>query len=61
MLTPEVPGDIWSLDFVSDKLESGRKFRVLNILDDCTRQSVAMEISMSMPAQRVIKALEKTI
>ena len=61
LLTPDVPGDTWSLDFVSDKLESGRKFRVLNILDDCTRQSVAMEISMSMPAQRVIKALEKTI
>ena len=49
------------MDFVSDKLENGRTFRVLNVLDDCTREAVAMEISMSMPASRVIKILEKVI
>lgn len=53
--------DTWSLDFVSDKLEGGRTFRVLNVLDDCTREAVAMEVSMSMPASRVVKTLEKTI
>ncbi|MEG1852344.1 MAG: hypothetical protein RR202_05975 [Bacteroidales bacterium] len=37
------------MDFVSDTLESGRKFRVLNILDDFDRSAVAQEISMSMP------------
>lgn len=49
------------MDFVSDKLESGRAFRVLNVLDDCTREAVAMEVSMPMPASRVVKPLEKTI
>lgn len=58
---PPAPCDTWSLDFVSDKLEGGRTFRVLNVLDDCTREAVAMEVSMSMPASRVVKTLEKTI
>lgn len=58
---PEKPGQTWSMDFVSDRLDNGRTFRVLNIIDDCTREAVAMEISMSMPASRVIKALEKVM
>lgn len=58
---PPTPCETWSMDFVSDKLENGRNFRVLNVLDDCTREAVAMEISMSMPASRVIKSLEKAI
>ena len=58
---PKMPCETWSMDFVSDKLENGRTFRVLNVLDDCTREAVAMEISMSMPASRVIKILEKVI
>ena len=49
------------MDFVSDTLESGRKFRVLNILDDFDRSAVAQEISMSMPSERVIRILEKII
>ena len=36
-------------------------FRVLNILDDSNREAVAQEISMSMPAERVISILEKVI
>jgi len=58
---PLEPNKIWSMDFVSDKMESGRTFRVLNILDDSNREAVAQEISMSMPAERVIQILEKVI
>lgn len=61
LVTPILPNDTWSLDFVSDRLESGRQFRVLNVLDDFNREAVAQEISMSMPTQRVIKLLEKVI
>ena len=61
LVTPEEPNTTWSIDFVSDVLESGRKFRVLNVLDDADRSVVAQEISMSMPAERVIKSLEKVI
>lgn len=61
LTTPCLPNETWSLDFVSDRLETGRQFRVLNVLDDFNREAVAQEISMSMPAQRVIKLLEKVI
>ena len=61
LVTPESPNQTWSMDFVSDSLECGRKFRVLNILDDFDRSAIAQEISISMPAQRVIRILEKVI
>lgn len=49
------------MDFISDILNSGRKFRVLNILDDFNREAVAQEIAMSIPAERVIRILERVI
>ena len=61
LVIPSEPNTTWSIDFVSDKLQSGRTFRVLNIIDDCDRVAVGQEISMSMPAERVIKLLEKVI
>lgn len=59
--TPESPNHTWSMDFVSDTLNSGRKFRVLNVLDDFNREAIAQEISVSMPAERVIRILEQVI
>ena len=58
---PLEPFTTWSLDFVNDVLECGRKFRVLNIIDDSDRVAVAQEVSMAFPAQRVIRTLEKVI
>lgn len=58
---PMEPNTTWLIDFVSDVLECGRKFRVLNVIDDSDRVAVAQEVSMSFPAQRVIKTLEKVI
>lgn len=58
---PLEPLVTWSIDFVSDALECGRKIRVLNVIDDSDRYAVAQEVSMSMPAKRVIKLLEKAI
>lgn len=58
LTTPEEPNTTWSIDFVSDVVESGRKFRVMNVLDDADRTVVAQEISMSMPAQRVVRLLD---
>lgn len=56
---PEKPRDTWSIDFVSDKLSNGRTFRVLTVVDDCTREAIGMEVSMSFPASKVVKALDK--
>lgn len=58
---PLVPNMTWSIDFVSDVLECGRKFRVLNIIDDSDRVAVAQEVSLAFPAKRVIRTLEKVI
>ena len=46
---PNEPNTTWSIDFVSDMLECGRKFRVLNVIDDNDRVAVAQEVSMSFP------------
>jgi putative transposase len=49
------------MDFMSDSLTTGRKFRVLNIVDDFNREVLAIEIDISLPAQRVVRALEQII
>lgn len=61
LIIPSEPNTTWSIDFVSYRLHSGRTFCVLNIIDDCDRVVVGQEVSMSMPAERVIKLLEKVI
>ena len=58
----KVPGKIngtWSMDFMSDSLEVGRKFRTLNVIDDHNREVLAVEIDYSLPAARVIRVLEQ--
>src|SRR5512138_2235472 len=49
----------WSMDFMSDALASGRRFRCLNIIDEFTRECLAIEVSHSLPAVRVIEVLER--
>lgn len=51
----------WSMDFMSDSLVNGRKFRTLNIIDDCNREALAIEVDTSLSARRVIRTLEKVI
>ena len=49
------------MDFMSDALMGGRRLRVLNIMDDCTRESLAAYADFSIPAQKVIVVLEDII
>jgi len=51
----------WSLDFMSDRLASGRTFRTLNILDDFSRRALWIEVAVSLPSQIVIGLLESLI
>jgi transposase InsO family protein len=48
MTVPMVPNDRWSLDFVSDQLTDGRRFRVLTVVDDCTRDCLALVADTSL-------------
>ena len=47
------------MDFVADMLADGRAFRTLNIVDDFTRECVAIEVDRSLPGARVVRVLER--
>lgn len=55
---PAVLNDSWSMDFMTDSLWNGRKFRTFNVVDDCNREVLAIEIDHSLPADRVIRVLD---
>lgn len=61
MDVPATPNQRWSLDFVSDTLYSGRRFRTLNVVDDHTRECVGIEVDFSLPGARVVRALDRMI
>jgi putative transposase len=55
------PNQCWSIDFMSDNLKDGRKFRLFNVIDDFNRESLAIEADTSLPSLRVQRVLEKLI
>ncbi|WP_439882342.1 IS3 family transposase [Pontibacter sp. MBLB2868] len=58
LFQPERINQVWSVDFMSDSLWDGRKFRLLNIVDDYNREILSMEADLSIPALRLIRVLE---
>lgn len=58
---PTAANQMWSIDFMSDSLADGRRFRLFNVMDDFNRESLAIEVDTSLPALRVIRVLEKLI
>jgi len=56
---PTQPNAFWSMDFMSDSLACGKKFRTLNVIDDFNRESLAIEVDYSLPAERVVRVLEQ--
>lgn len=61
MLIPLAANDRWSLDFVSDQLTDGRRFRVLTVVDDCTRECLALVADTSISGLRVARELDRMI
>jgi putative transposase len=49
----------WALDFMSDSFYCGKRFRTLNIVDESTRECLDIEVDTSLPAERVVKVLER--
>ena len=56
-LRPEYPNHVWSYDFVEDRTHSGRKFRMLNVIDKFTRECIAIRVSRRLKAVDVIDVL----
>lgn len=49
----------WSIDFMTDSLQSGRRFRTFNVLDDFNREALGIEIDYSLPGLRIVRLLDE--
>jgi putative transposase len=56
-LRPEYPNHVWSYDFVEDRTHDGRKFRMLNVIDEFTRECLAIRVNRNLKAVDVIDVL----
>jgi putative transposase len=56
---PTAPNTRWSMDFMYDRLTDGRTIRLFNVIDDFSRECLAIEIDTSISSQRVIHVLER--
>jgi putative transposase len=59
MLVPNAVNQRWSMDFVSDQLANGRRFRVLNVVDDFSREYVLKVVDFSVSGHRVARELDR--
>ena len=61
MAIPQGPNQRWSMDFVSDRLSDGRRFRIMTLVDDFTRECLALVADTSISGLRVTRELDKVI
>ncbi len=61
MITPQAATDRWSMDFMSDSLATGRSFRTLNVLDEYSRECLAIEVDTSLTGARVARVLGRVV
>lgn len=59
MLVPDAVDQRWSMDFVSDQLANGRRFRVFNIVDDFSRECVLQIVDFSISGHRIVRELDQ--
>ena len=61
LTVPAAINRVWSMDFMHDRLEDGRAFRLLNVIDDFNREGLAIEVDFSLPGDRVVRTLNRVI
>ena len=59
LVVPEQLNQSWSMDFMSNTLDNGYRFRTVIVIDDYNREALAIEIDLSLPALRVIRVLAR--
>lgn len=58
---PSTPNQRWSLDFLADQLGNGRRFRILAVIDDFSRECLATVVDTSLPGMRVVRELDRLV
>ncbi len=61
LVVPEQLNQSWSVDFMHDALVCGRRFRTFNVVDDFNREVLTIEIDLNIPAQRVVRVLDRIV
>jgi putative transposase len=61
LAVPQWPNDRWSLDFVADQFIDGRRLRILVVVDDCTRECLALVADTSISGIRVARELDRLL
>lgn len=61
LCVPTVKNETWSMDFMHDQLGDQRSYRLFNVIDDFNREALGIEVDLSLPAARVIRALNEII
>lgn len=61
LVVPPCANTCWSVDFMHDALFSGQRFRTFNILDDFSRECLAIEVDTSLPTARILRVLDKIV
>jgi len=58
---PIAPNQVWAMDFVADSLTNGAAFRALTLVDNYSRESLAIEADFSLTGKRVVEVLERVV
>jgi putative transposase len=61
LLVPQKPNQMWSMDFMSDSLLNGRRYRVLNVIDDYNREALRIEPYFNITAKRAVFILDRLL
>lgn len=61
LAVPQTINDMWSMDFMHDQLGDGSSFRAFNVIGDFNREGLGIEVDFSLPATRVVRALDQII
>jgi putative transposase len=61
LVAPDAVNQMWALDFTHDTLYAGRKFRLLNVIDEGNREALRIECGSSIPSSRLMRVMEELI
>lgn len=61
LAVPPAANVCWSIDFMHDALSNGQRFRTFNVLDDFSRECLAIEVDTNLPAARVVRVLDRIV